>query len=240
MSSGIQVISLNGLALSFIPVFVVLFIMQQWGLNYKNALHALARMLLQLSVIGYFLTYLFETEYISIILLVLTIMLLASSWIALYSSRRNPKVLYLKSLAAIGLGGGSMLLLTCYWVLDLNPWYDPRYLIPLAGMMFSNAMNSVSLAIERLEAEIDKQISYPKARFIAFQAAMIPVTNSLFALGIVAIPGMMTGQILSGISPLIAARYQIMISCLLFGSVGIATACFLSWIRADFEPKINT
>jgi len=51
---------------------------------------------------------------------------------------------------------------------------------------------------------------------------------------------MMTGQILSGISPLIAARYQIMISCLLFGSVGIATACFLSWIRADFEPKINT
>jgi len=57
------------------------------------------------------------------------------------------------------------------------------------------------------------------------------VINSLFAVGLVSLPGMMTGQILSGISPLIAARYQIMVMCMIFGSAGIATACFLVLIK---------
>ena len=114
-------------------------------------------------------------------------------------------------------------------VLQMEPWYLPRYMIPLAGMVFANAMTAVSLAAERLYAELEHTSDWEKARLIAYQAAMIPVINSLFAVGLVSIPGMMTGQILSGVSPLIAARYQIMVMCMIFSSAGISTALFL-WL----------
>ena len=112
-------------------------------------------------------------------------------------------------------------------VLDLHPWYWPRYVIPLAGMIFTNAMNSVSLAAERFEAELKRDVAYNEARAIALRASLIPITNSLFAVGLVSLPGMMTGQILSGISPLIAARYQIMVMCMVYGAAGISSASFL-------------
>ena len=115
--------------------------------------------------------------------------------------------------------------------LRLDPWYLPRYMIPLAGMVFANAMTAVSLAAERLFAELGHGDSWEEARKMAFQAAMIPVVNSLFAVGLVSLPGMMTGQILSGVSPLIAARYQIMVMCMIFASAGISTAIFLTLAR---------
>ena len=110
----------------------------------------------------------------------------------------------------------------------------PSYMIPLAGMIFANAMNAVSLAIERLEAETDRDVPYDRARIIALRASLIPITNSLLAVGLVSLPGMMTGQILSGISPFIAARYQIMVMCMIFGSAGISSSCFLIFVRSDF------
>ncbi|MCB1689564.1 MAG: ABC transporter permease, partial [Halioglobus sp.] len=72
-----------------------------------------------------------------------------------------------------------------------------------------------------------------------YQAAMIPVINSLFAVGLVSLPGMMTGQILSGISPLIAARYQIVVMCMIFAASGISTALFLAIIRRQVN-KANS
>ena len=68
---------------------------------------------------------------------------------------------------------------------------------------------------------------YTTARDTAMQTALIPIINSLFAVGLVSLPGMMTGQILSGVSPLIAVRYQIMVMAMIFGASGIATAVFL-------------
>jgi putative ABC transport system permease protein len=62
-------------------------------------------------------------------------------------------------------------------------------------------------------------------------------TNSLFAVGLVSLPGMMTGQILSGVSPLIAVRYQIMVMCMIFGAAGIASAIFLVLVKSDFDAK---
>ena len=109
----------------------------------------------------------------------------------------------------------------------------PRYVIPLAGMIFANAMNSVSLAAERLEAEIERDVHYEQARSIAFRTSLIPITNSLFAVGLVSLPGMMTGQILSGISPLIAVRYQIMVMCMIYGAAGISSACFLILVKSQ-------
>ena len=234
MNSSIQTIPLVNLALAFIPVFIVVGILYKWSLGYRNALYAASRMLFQLLLIGYFLAYIFESESSSMVLAVLAVMIFAASWIALGAVKEKQRSLYSKALCAIGFSGGLTLILVTQGVLGLQPWYKPSYFIPLAGMIFANSMNSVSLAAERLEAEIGRGMNYNEARNTAFRASLIPITNTLFAVGLVALPGMMTGQILSGVSPLIAARYQIMVMCMIFGSAGISSALFLIMIRAGF------
>lgn len=171
---------------------------------------------------------------------VAAIMVFVSSWIALRTVQAKRYSLYSKAFISLLLGGGTTLLLVTQGVLNLDPWYYPNYFIPLAGMIFANAMNSISLAADRLEAETSREEYFEQARNIAFKSSLIPITNSLFAVGLVSIPGMMTGQILSGESPLIAARYQIMVMCMVFGSAGISSACFLAMVRKEFTTQINT
>ena len=237
MNSSIQTIPLTNLALAFIPVFIVVGILYRWSMGYGNAMYAASRMLAQLLLIGYFLAYIFESESSWLVLAVLAVMVFAASWIALGTVKDKQRPLYSKALCAIAFSGGLTLLLVTQGVLGLQPWYRPSYFIPLAGMIFANSMNSVSLAAERLEAERDRGMNYSEARNVAFRASLIPITNSLFAVGLVALPGMMTGQILSGVSPLIAARYQIMVMCMIFGSAGISSALFLMLVRPGFVAK---
>ena len=234
MNSTIQNIPLINLALAFIPVVVVVLIIWKWKLGYRGSIYAVSRMLIQLLLIGYFLTYIFESDSATIVVAILVVMLLASSWIAMRTIKIPLKTLYLKSFASILLGGGIILVLITQGVLHLQPWYLPSYMIPLAGMIFANAMNSISLAGERLQAELNRGVSYEQARIIALRASLIPITNSLLAVGLVSLPGMMTGQILSGISPFIAARYQIMVMCMIYGSAGISAAYFLTLVKANF------
>jgi putative ABC transport system permease protein len=237
MNKSLQVIPIFSLALTFIPVFIVIVILYLWSKEHRNGIYGVSRMLVQLLMIGYFLAYIFDAESVWIVLAVLTVMVCIASWIALRTVKHKQMVLYPKALISLLAGGLTTLILVTQGVLNLKPWYWPNYFIPLAGMIFANAMNSVSLAAERLEAEIDRDIEYNQARNIAFRASLIPITNSLFAVGLVSIPGMMTGQILSGVSPLIAARYQIMVMCMVFGAAGISSAVFLSLAKPHFTKR---
>ncbi len=240
MDNPIITLSLAQLALAFVPVLITLGILWRWSFAIGNAVYALGRMLLQLLLIGYALAWIFGARDGVLILLILAIMLLASSWIALGTVKAHRRVLLLSSIGAITIGGGLTLVLVTQVVLQMEPWYLPRYMIPLAGMVFANAMTAVSLAAERLYAELEHTSDWEKARLIAYQAAMIPVINSLFAVGLVSIPGMMTGQILSGVSPLIAARYQIMVMCMIFSAAGISTAIFLTLCRGRLMAEKST
>ena len=222
------------LSFTFIPVLVVIVILRSWKISQKTSVFAVLRMVTQLLLIGYLLTYIFQTDEAGIVLGVLAVMVLSSSWIALRTVKIPRKDLFIKSFMAILVGGGAILLLITQAVLQLKPWYLPSYMIPLAGMIFANAMNSVSLAGERLQAELNRGVSYDQAKIIALKAALIPITNSLFAVGLVSLPGMMTGQILSGVSPLIAVRYQIMVMCMTFGSAGITAALFINLVKPNF------
>jgi len=238
MNDSIQIIPYTNLTLAFIPVIVVIIILWKWKSGFGNSIYAVFRMLVQLLLIGYVLAYIFDADDSWVVIAVLTVMLFSSSWIALRTIKISRKKLYLKCFWAITVGGGIILLLITQGVLDLQPWYLPSYMIPLAGMIFASAMNSISLAGERLEAEFNRNMGYDKARIIALKASLIPITNSLLAVGLVSLPGMMTGQILSGVSPFIAARYQIMVMCMMFGSAGISAAIFLSLIKSEFENKL--
>jgi len=227
MSSNVQIIPVFQLTLTFIPCLVVLVILYKWSLNTGTAIYSMARMVIQLVAIGFVLAYLFKSDNYAIVMGALTVMLAASSWIALRPLQDRSARAFGWALAAIALGGVPTLLLVTQAVLALQPWYLAEYMIPLAGMVFANAMNTVSLAAERLESDSGENRNTIEARRTALNASLIPSINTMFAVGLVSLPGMMTGQILSGVSPLIAVRYQIMVMFMLFGSSGIAAATFL-------------
>ncbi|MBC8451402.1 MAG: ABC transporter permease [Planctomycetes bacterium] len=229
-----ETIPLARLALLVLPIGAVFYLQYRFGLGNRRTAWGVARMLTQLLVIGYFLAYLFEATSVWPILLVLGVMVLASSWIALGSVPAHRKGLYGKALLAVSVGGSLNLALVIFGVLDLDPWYLPSKVIPLAGMIFAASMNCVSLAAERYFSERTRGMSAHDARGVAYNAALIPIINSLFAVGLVSIPGMMTGQILSGVSPLIASRYQILVMGMLLGANGISAALFLGLlVRAE-------
>ncbi len=237
MNTSVQIIPLTNLVLAFIPALIVVAVMWKWDMGYKNALYAIFRMLIQLLLIGFFLAQIFEANNAWVVIAVLSIMLFTASWIALRTIQIPRKTLYTSCFLSITLGGGSVLLLVTQGVLDLQPWYLTHYVIPLAGMIFASAMNSISLTGERLQAELDRGIPFDRARTVAFNAALIPITNTLFAVGLVSLPGMMTGQILSGVSPFLAARYQIMVMCMMFGAAGMSAALFLTLTKAAFTTR---
>ncbi len=224
----IATITVPRLALAFIPVAIVTAMMWKMKLGLMRPLYAVARMLLQLTLIGFVLVYIFESTSGLLICGILLVMLLAASWIALNTIEQPKAGFFPASFLAVLIGGGSTLALITQGVLQLDPWYLPSYMIPLAGMIFAASMTNISLALERLHAEINNGKDYAQARDIAFRTSMIPIINSFFAVGLISLPGMMTGQILSGTSPLIAVRYQIMVMCMIFGAAGISTMCFLA------------
>jgi len=210
-----------------VPVLIVIIILNHWSLDWKKPLHATFRMLIQLTLVGYVLRHIFYSEATSLLLIILILMVFVSTYIALGVVKKDRANLFWITILAIAIGGGVNLLIVTKFILVLDPWYQPRYLIPLAGMIFSSAMNGVSLAVERLYAELGRNVTYQDAKGLAMKAALLPITNSLLAVGLVSLPGMMTGQILSGISPLIAVRYQIVVMCMIFSSVGLSSYLFL-------------
>jgi len=227
-------IPLFNLALTAIPVVLLLAVYAYWRMPIQTSLYALLRMLFQLLLIGYLLVFLFASDNVWLIVIILLLMILLSSHIALRTIPHHRAALFRYAFLSIGLAGGSVLALVVVGVLQASPWYDPRVIVPLGGMIFANALTNISLAAERLENELAHGADFVSARNAAFNAAMIPIVNSLFAVGLVALPGMMTGQILSGISPLVAVRYQIMVMLMVFASSGLATALFLGWSRGVF------
>ena len=238
MNGSLQTIPLANLAIAFIPVAIVVTLLFRWALDGRTAIYAVARMLLQLLLIGYALNWIFAGDSAVIISLLLAFMLAVASWIAMRPLKQNTGTAYARILTAIAIGGCGTLALITTSVMEIDPWYAPRQIIPLAGMIFANSMNAVSLAAERLDAELTQGMELIEARNLAYQAALIPMLNSLFAVGLVSLPGMMTGQILSGVEPLVAARYQIMVMCMLFGAAGISAGIYLSLVVRHFETPV--
>ncbi|MAR69821.1 MAG: hypothetical protein CMH74_04825 [Nitrospina sp.] len=226
-----QTIPIIELSLVFIPTIFLLVIIFRWGIKGSVGIYANIRMVLQLLLVGYILTYVFEISQPIIIILVIILMVAVSAWIALRSIEEKSVKIYLKFFISIGLPGLILLGLVTQLVLKMQTWFEPSLVIPIAGMIFANSMNTVSLAAERFESEFKQEKDYIKARRIALDASLIPQINSLFAVGLVALPGMMTGQILSGVDPIIAVRYQIMVMWMTFGSGGLASVLYLTLRR---------
>jgi putative ABC transport system permease protein len=200
------------------------------------------RMFVQLLVVGYVLHLVFSLETALPVLLILIVMIgFAVQTIGARVQTKMPHFYRVVGTALL-FGCGGMTFFFCTLVIGLEPWYDPRYLIPLAGMVIGNSMTGASLAVERLAAEFRErreeietalclgssvQLAAEPVVSSAFRAALIPSVNAMAAMGLVFLPGMMTGQILSGTEPLIAVKYQIAIMCVITGSVALTTFLIL-------------
>ena len=240
MQSSAPALPLSQLALCLLPVLFVVWLMQRQAGRGKETLIASGRMLLQLSLVGYVLVYLFALDNAWPVLAVLSFMLLMAGWISLrpLGKKRGAHLKY--ALWALLGGPGLLLIFVTQFVLPLHTWYEARFVIPLAGMILASSLNGLSVAAERYEREKSQGTKSINASPQAMRAGMIGITNSFLAVGLVTFPGMMTGQILAGVSPLLASRYQMMVMCVLFSGTGIAISIYLWAVRRADASESTT
>jgi len=210
-----------------------------FGLNiHRSLLVAAIRMVVQLTLVGLVLTTLFSV--VSPLwtgIAALGMVLFAGHEAAQRQNRR------LSGWWSYGLGTGCMMmssvLVTVFALMAAvrpNPWYDPRYAIPLLGMILGNCMTGIGLGLDTLttslvnrRASVEAQLMLGATRQLAMspvtrealRSALMPTINSMSATGVVSLPGMMTGQILGGVPPAEAVKYQILVMFLIAGGTGL-------------------
>lgn len=213
------------LCLGLIGIAIALSLWRKLALE-KQLAYSTVRSLMQLIAIGYILDIVFAIDNWLIVLGILGIMIAIASIVT--RNRIDQKLPGLLATVILSLVASSAFTLGYVILLIVQPdrWYEPRYLIPLAGMLFGNAMNAASLAGDRLlnainrnRLEIETHLclgatgkqaiaSYQRE---AIRTGLIPTLNNMIVIGLVSLPGMFTGQVLGGSNPRDAASYQILI-----------------------------
>ena len=205
---------------------------------HRSLLVAAIRMVVQLALVGLVLTTLF-----SVVSPVWTG--LAALGMVLFAGREatQRQERRLSGWWSYGLGTGCMMmasvLVTVFALLTAvrpNPWYDPRYAIPLLGMILGNCMTGIALGLDTLTTSLVSRRASVEAQLMlgatrrdaaapvmreALRSALMPTINSMAVTGVVSLPGMMTGQILGGVPPAEAVKYQILVMFLIAGGTGL-------------------
>jgi putative ABC transport system permease protein len=213
------------------------------------------RMVVQLTLVGFVLKLLFAALSPWFTLLTVLVMIGAAGYEVFSRQDRRFAGWFMH-----GIGSGPMALATTLVTLlaltthiRQDPWYDPRYIVPLVGIILGNVMSGVSLclsgflgAVTRDRPAIEARLALGTDRFTALgpfirrslRAALIPIFNQMAAAGLITLPGMMTGQILAGMPPAEAVKYQILILFLLAGGTGLAVlmTLYLSAVRIT-DPR---
>lgn len=233
------------IGLALVAVSVGIAWAQRFGVM-KDLLWGVVRASFQLTAMGLVLTAVFELKHPAPLIGVLVVMATFGGWEAGRRAKRPIRRITLVAVASIAFGASLVIAYTLLAVVRVEPWYAPRYLIPIAGMIIAYAMNSVSLVVDRMTEELHARIGEVEALLClgasprraarsamnaALRTAWMPIINHLMIVGVVQLPGMMTGQIIAGASPLDAVRYQIMVSFMLLAVVALSTyaAVELAW-----------
>lgn len=237
-------------------LLLILASVRWWGLGLERSyVIASVRTVVQLLLLGRVLGWIFDHASVWLVLALVTMFVVVSSWTAV--GRQEKRVPALLWNAGISLTTSAALLtvLVTAWVIRVEPWWAPQYLIPLAGMIISNSMNAAALTIERLRAELasrrgeieellalgaNARQAVDESAKAALRAALRPNLNQMYVVGLVSIPGTMTGQILAGLPPDGAARYQILVM-LLWNAGAATTSALLVWLsyRRFFTPALQ-
>ena len=246
------------LAAALIVVNVSLSVVLRLGLA-RSLLIASARMTAQLLLIGLVLAWVFALDRPLPILGIALLMSGLAGVSAVRRTRRRFAGVYFDAVVSVT---GAAFLVTGFALLGIvrsDPWYDAQYLIPLVGMVLGNVLNGISLALDRFTEGVTQQrdrvellLSLGATRWEAahglisdaLRVGMIPTINSMMVMGIVSLPGMMTGQILAGAAPADAVRYQIVIAFMIaaataLGAFGVVLLAYHRLFDARHRLRID-
>jgi len=254
----VQVIPLSPLDLSIAAGLVVvlswLSLRMDLGLS-GRLLMAGFRTTVQLLLIGLVLRSIFTHVHLGWISLMALVMLAVAGREVMQRQRRRFSGWF-------GFGAGtlsmcvssfSITVLALTVIIDIRPWYEPRYAVPLLGMMLGNTMNGIAIGLDRLTQTTWEQRSEVEGRLMlgqnwsaaisdirkeSIRSGLIPIINAMSIAGLVSLPGMMTGQILGGSPPMEAVKYQILIMFLIAGGTGFGTSLAI-WLgsRRLFDER---
>ncbi|PVZ40970.1 iron export ABC transporter permease subunit FetB [Pseudomonas sp. CC120222-01a] len=206
----------------------------------RQLLVASLRTITQLLAIGYLLGWVFQHAQWYIVLPLMLSMTLIAGFSAAGRGQLRHRGQLADSVLSVGLSAWLVTAIGLFLVLRVRPWYEPQYAIPILGMILGNTLTAVALGIDRMTRELSAQrpvvdmiLSLGGTRWEAARAAasqalkagMMPTLNQMSVVGIVSLPGMMTGQILAGQQPGDAVRYQIVIMFLIAAASALGTVC---------------
>lgn len=230
---------------------ILMVLMVSWRLRLhltKTLLMAALRTVVQLSFIGLILAWVFAREQWYEVLSILTIMTLIAGSAAKNRVKRRYKGLFIDTLLAVSVSAVLVTAIAIMVILDVQPWYTPQFVIPILGLILGNSLTAISLTSNQLinafyeqQARIEMMLSLSATPFEAVHEqvrtaiinGMTPTLNSMLVVGVVSLPGMMTGQILAGADPTQAIRYQIVTMFLICVSstLGCTISALLTYRR---------
>lgn len=214
----------------------------------KRLLIATLRTYAQLLLLGLVLGWVFDVQNPWVVLLIVSLMVSVAAMTVGRRAPDAPRGVSRIALFALTSVGAFVTFTVTGLIVGVDPWYSPRYVIPIAGMVLGNSMNGMALAFERTFSDLDArsdeiltltalgatpwEAAAPSVRK-ALRAGMIPGINTLSAAGIVFIPGMMSGQVLAGSDPMVAAPYQIVVMLMIAASdiLGSSLALLIAYRR---------
>lgn len=212
-----------------------------------------ARTVVQLMLLGYVLVYVFETSSAWLVGSICALMVVLAAHESVKRAGRRYRGIRTHAFVSLLLAAGVSVLVATAVVIRPDPWWSPRYLIPLVGMVLGNGLTGISIGLDRClakfddgRAEVELWIAvgatpWEAARPVAaeaIRAGLIPILNTMSVVGLVTIPGMMTGQILGGTDPGLAARYQMLVMFLISGATAAGTTgVVLFAVRALFDSR---
>lgn len=240
--------------LAYVFVLIVLAIVRVRGIRReKEIVISSIRMTLQLILVGYILVYVFANPS-PIITAAIVVVMTAFAIHTIFSKFRAVLTSSMRWVVAISICFGTFSCIAYFLlvVVRITPWYDPQYFVPIAGMIIGNSMTGISLGVKSLldgmnarkhlveEALILGATPKAATREIvnsSFDSAIMPTINSMVGMGIVFLPGMMTGQIISGTDPTTAIAYQIAI---MLGILGAVALSIITMLQLGYRTFFNT
>lgn len=256
MTNTINELSFFQVILSYVFMLIILVILRKRGIKReKELIIASFRMSIQLFITGYFLVYILGNPNVFMTILIIALMEIFTVF-TIFKKFKGKLSEKLKKIVVFSIISGTLFSIFYFLliVVQIKPWYNPQYFIPISGMLIGNAMTAVTLGLNSLingmtiqKSIVEESLILGATPYLAtksiidssFDSAIMPTINSMVGMGIIFLPGMMTGQILSGTVPTTAIAYQIAIMLGILGSVGLSVILMLHFGYKSYFNKDN-
>ena len=255
-----EIIELTPLDLALASVLLIIPAAISLGLKLgleKTLAIAAIRTVAQLALLGLILEWVFSAHRWYYVLPMLGVMLFFAARAAIQRSSRRIPGAYIAAFGALTLSASVTTFSMTEVVIGVDTWYEPQYVIPLMGMLLGNGLTGISLSLDRMLSDLTTERRAVEARLAlgaslwraclpfvreGVRNGMIPIINSMMIVGLVSLPGMMTGQILAGVPPATAVSYQILIMFMIAAAtaLGVIMLCLLAFrVIADPMERVR-